>query len=299
MLLSFHLLSLLNLLQEFLSRPTAPADWWDPPNEHVLGGRDLHRDIHGTWLGVTKDGRVAVLTNFQDDSAPMEGVRSRGAMVNAFLTHRPETAPSTKDFVKDLIDENVVQGVGGFSLVCGRAGRPLAVVSNRTPSTEGVAWIATEPGQIFGLSNAAFGDKTWPKVLDGEKLMAAAISKAVKEDLDEDQLIHEMLALLSNDTLPRLSKRKKEDEKSYLEYLRMSVFIPAVGGTIGNERADEIAATKTDRPITIGTPTSGAYGTQKQSIILFGHDRQCTFFERSVHEPPESRDRHFKFHYPL
>ncbi|MCJ1472755.1 hypothetical protein MMC13_001404 [Lambiella insularis] len=293
-----YALILIDNRDEYLGRPTAPADWWDPSNDHVLGGRDLHRDVHGTWLGVTRDGRVAVLTNFRDDAAPMEGARSRGAMVNAFLTQPADSASTTRDFVSDLISENGLQGVGGFSLICGRVGEPLAVVSNRTPSTEGAAWIATQPGQIFGLSNASFGDKTWPKVIEGEKLMSAAMARAVKEDFSEDQLINEMLELLSTDTLPRLSEsEKKEGWESYLKYLRTSIFIPAIGGTAENTKADEIAAADTDQQIAVGTATSGVYGTQKQSVVLFGHDGQCIFFERSVFEPSPSRDRHFTFNY--
>jgi len=42
-------LILLNNRDEFLHRPTARATWWEPPNAHVLGGRDMHRSEHGTW----------------------------------------------------------------------------------------------------------------------------------------------------------------------------------------------------------------------------------------------------------
>lgn len=45
-------LILLNNRDEFLHRPTAPADWWDPPYDYVLGGRDLHRCEHGTWYAI-------------------------------------------------------------------------------------------------------------------------------------------------------------------------------------------------------------------------------------------------------
>jgi uncharacterized protein with NRDE domain len=48
-------------LQEYLHRPTAEATWWPSPDSQVLGGYDLHRPAHGTWLGVTRQGRIAAL----------------------------------------------------------------------------------------------------------------------------------------------------------------------------------------------------------------------------------------------
>ncbi|MCJ1379830.1 hypothetical protein MMC17_002933 [Xylographa soralifera] len=292
-----YALILIDNRDEYLNRPTAQADWWDFPNQHVLGARDLQRDVHGTWLGVTIDGRVAVLTNFSDNSGLIHGSRSRGAMVNAYLTEPAMPMLKTEDFVRELINQNNISGVGGFSLVCGRVGEPLAVVSNRTSSAERVAWVATKEGQTVGLSNAAFSDRSWPKVLTGENLMDAAIAKAVSEDLNEDQLIQEMLALLSRDTLPRLENSEKEEPWiSILKYLRLSIFIPLVTGqTAESASADEIAAAKGDNPIIVNGPESGMYGTQQQSVLLFDHDGQCTFFERSVFGTEGSKDRKFQF----
>ena len=283
--------------QEYLGRPTAPAEWWEPPNQHVLAGRDLQREVHGTWFGVTRDGRVAVLTNFQDDSRPFEGAISRGAIVNSFLTQQPESVLSTADFVARLLEDGI-QGVGGFSLVCGRAGEPLAVISNRTPSADGIAWVASGPGETVGLSNAAFGDRSWQKVVDGERLLAATIAKAINSELPEEELIEKLLEVLSTDTLPRLKVEKKAKEfNSYLKYLRTSIFIPPIGGEVTNRRkGDEIATARGDEPIVVNGPMTGTYGTQKQSVLLVDYHGQCTFLERSLFEVPETQDRKFSFH---
>ncbi|MCJ1414092.1 hypothetical protein MMC32_000417 [Xylographa parallela] len=292
-----YALILIDNRDEYLNRPTARADWWDPPNQHVLGARDLQRDVHGTWLGVTTDGRVAVLTNFRDDVGLIHGSRSRGAMVNAYLTEPTERMLKTEDFVSELINENNISGVGGFSLICGRIGEPLAVVSNRTSNADGVSWVATKEGQTVGLSNAAFSDRSWPKVLTGESLMEAAITKAVSEDFNEDQLIQEMLALLSRDTLPRLENSEKEEPWiSILKYLRLSIFIPLVAGQAAeSSRADEIAAAKSDNQIIVNGPESGMYGTQQQTVVLFDHNGQCTFFERNLYGAKDLMDRKFQF----
>ena len=283
--------------QEFLNRPTAPAASWDHPNQHVIGGRDLEREVQGTWLGVTKDGRVAVLTNFREEGQVVQGKRSRGAMVNAFLCQPPDSALSTEDFVQHLLGDVGFQGVGGFSLVCGRIGKPLAVISNRTASAEGVAWVANKTGETVGLSNAAFGDRSWPKVVDGEKLLDALITRSINEKYTKERLTEELLNLLSTDTLPKY--KAEDDFETFIEELRKSIFIPAIGGhATQNSNADEIASAKSRSSVSVSTPMSGAYGTQKQSVILVDHDGKVTFTERSLFDgkmESHVKDRVFQF----
>lgn len=47
---------------EFYERPTAVAGFWED-HPTILAGRDLLQ--MGTWLGVTKTGRFAALTNYR------------------------------------------------------------------------------------------------------------------------------------------------------------------------------------------------------------------------------------------
>ena len=46
---------------EFFARPTRVAQWWQ--DRDLLAGRD--EQAGGTWLGVTRGGRFAALTNFR------------------------------------------------------------------------------------------------------------------------------------------------------------------------------------------------------------------------------------------
>ena len=292
--------------QEYLNRPTAPVAWWSSPNEHVLGGHDLLRNAHGTWLGVTKDGRIAVLTNFREQGDMAEGAVSRGAMVNAFLTQAPDAVEDTEKFVQKLIDGEGVRGVGGFSLLCGKMGQPLAVVSNRTPSIEGVTWIATGKGQTGGLSNAAYGDRSWPKVVQGEELLASATKMSIKRGDNKEQFIEEMMRILSTDTLPKRGENEGWDR--YVMQLRNSIFIPVLGGEGRNGvKVDDIASSEDRRcvgspkPSSTGTAMSGVYGTQKQTVVLMDNDRRVTFVERTLYDDlarptlEYGRDRVFEF----
>lgn len=212
-------------------------------------------------------------------------------MVNAFLTQPANPTKTIENFVVDLVSGAGLKGVGGFSLVCGNVGGRLAVVSNRTPDVEGVKWIAESRGETIGLSNAAFGDGTWGKVLNGKKLMNAAIAKSVARNDSASKLIEEMMEVLCVDTLP---KRETGDGwESYVKELRHSIFIPMIGGEGMDEMsADQVAAAGSEN-IVIGMDLdsdsklhdalSGLYGTQTQTVILIDHEGQVTFTERSLY----------------
>ena len=296
-------------LQEYLNRPTARAAWWDSPNDHVLGGRDLLREIRGTWLGITKAGRIAVLTNFREQGQEYRGAISRGAMANAFLMQPPNELQDTKDFVKTLVENEGVSGIGGFSLVCGKIGEPLAVISNRTPDVKSTQWVAKTPGETVGLSNAAFGDRSWPKVVEGERLLASLISRDSENSSGKGQLVEEMMQILSIDTLPR--RKKDEDFDSYIFQLRNSILIPVIGGEgIDGTQADSIASANNTQQIRVTgssrTPKDnvgmgGFYGTQKQTVLLVDHKGHATFVERTLYDergrniPEQERDLVFEF----
>ncbi|KAI4274567.1 MAG: hypothetical protein LQ337_003835 [Flavoplaca oasis] len=304
-----YALVLINNRDEYLSRPTAAAEWWPTPNDHILGGRDLLRPVQGTWLGITRQGRLAVLTNFREEGQVIQEARSRGAMVNAFLMQDKHSIEDTESFARNLVEGEGVTGVGGFSLVCGKAGQPLAVISNRTPSVEGLTWIAQQKDETVGLSNAAFDDRSWPKVKDGEALMKSVIDRSLRNNDDQASLVEALMQLLSTDTLP--NKKEGQGWKSYLRVLTKSIFIPVVGGEgMDHKHADEMAAGKTDEsvpvqrqtnPIKSQKGTSGLYGTQKQTVVLVDHQGHVTFVERTLYDeeahPVEGsgRDRWFEF----
>jgi uncharacterized protein with NRDE domain len=94
---------------EFKDRPTAPLAAW--PGGRVVAGRDLVAG--GTWLGVTRDGRFAALTNFRDPCARRVGVRSRGLLVAGFLegdAGAEQYARSAVESRDDYADFNLLVG---------------------------------------------------------------------------------------------------------------------------------------------------------------------------------------------
>ena len=169
-------------------------------------------------------------------------------MINAFLKQSTEEEHDTEAFIKKLLHGDDLKGIGGFSLICGKVGEPLAVISNRTPSVEGVTWIARKNGETVGLSNATFSNKSWPKVNDGKKLMTAAIARSVAHKDNKRKFVEEMMSLLSIDTLPK--KKNGETWDAFIKELRLSILIPRLGGEgMDDMKAEDIATARSEQPL--------------------------------------------------
>jgi uncharacterized protein with NRDE domain len=143
---------------EYLDRPTAPLHRWSlADGTEVVGGRDL-RD-GGTWLGLSPQGRVAMLTNVRQ-AIVGPGARSRGELVTRWLQGNGD-----EDRFAEGVDP---EAYGGFNLVVGDfQARRWSWMSNRHPdqpheSRPVALHRRTLGGGVYGLSNASL-DTPWPK----------------------------------------------------------------------------------------------------------------------------------------
>jgi uncharacterized protein with NRDE domain len=260
---------------------------------------------------VTRQGRIAVLTNYREENEKLvEGARSRGLIPNAWLKSDPAAGESTEQFARRMIEEDGVKGVGGFSLCYGfvqdvvkaaRDGKSkgLAIVSNRTPDAQGVIRLLGKEGETHALSNAAYGDRTWPKVVNGEAWTKKAIQQSVAAKETRDQLVERLLAILSTDTMPR--QKENEDWDMYMNQLRHSIFIPAIGRDHLEEHkmpAHEIGDVVKQKA---ADATSGCYGTQKNIVVMVDKEGKMHYFERTLFDREAkpigkgSGDRTFEF----
>ncbi len=169
---------------EFFSRRTAAADFWEDASE-VLAGRDL--EAGGTWLGITRQGRFAALTNFRDPARIRQGAPSRGDLVSRYL--RGSEPPQA--FLQTLAP--VAANYSGFNLVFGDRDS-LWYFSN---CGEGAGQLAAG---IYGLSNHLL-DTPWPKVARGKSALGAALLALPDEGPLFSLLRDERIA--PDDTLPR------------------------------------------------------------------------------------------------
>lgn len=150
---------------EFYNRPTAPAAvWFDAPE--VLAGKDLAAG--GTWLGLTKQGRFAAVTNYRDPRQPVKE-KSRGRLTRNFLVG----ADSPPDYLQKISAEK--ENYAGFNLLVGDFGgeSKLFYYSNR-----GAAALQLSAG-IYGLSNHLL-DTAWHKVEESKTRFAKVLRNSIE-----------------------------------------------------------------------------------------------------------------------
>jgi uncharacterized protein with NRDE domain len=303
-------LILIDNRDEFVNRPTAVANWWPSPHQNVLGGCDLLREVQGTWLGVTKTGKMAVLTNFREENQKPagEGV-SRGAIIREFLTD--VDGAKVGEWVKSVVNTGTARDAGGFSLVCGNVGDALAVISNRAQDGDDVPWVLGST-QTVGLSNASFKDRSWKKVTMGEEGMLEAIRASIDEGESEDALVERFLELLSQDTLPRSGDGEGGGLEAHILDLRNTIFVPPLGRrSMAGLSEDEMRAARKNEGVRVIEPANvrngvklgvdGIYATQKQTVVLIDHDDNVRFVERTLFDdksisiPPGEGDVDIRF----
>lgn len=142
---------------EYYERPTRSLSYWEDAPE-VLAGRDMKNS--GTWMGVTRTGRIAAITNYRDPASVMDHAPSRGLLASTFLT---DTRPP-KAFLEAI--SNDAHRYNGFNLLVGNLFE-IYYFSNKANEIKRL-----EPG-LYGLSNHLL-DTPWPKVARGKAAFSAA-----------------------------------------------------------------------------------------------------------------------------
>lgn len=181
---------------EYYERPTAAADFW-ADNPDILAGKDLRAG--GTWLGITRKGRIGAITNYRDPASLKKGSPSRGNLVRDYLTGRKNPVDFLAGLGKNAGRHN------GFNLIVGDKDA-LYWYSNRG---EGTRYLT--PG-IYGLSNHLL-DTPWPKVTRAKEIFKKLLTN--KKDPSPDALF----TILADQTTP--DDKSLPDTGVGLEWERM------------------------------------------------------------------------------
>src|SRR5262245_55923205 len=109
---------------ESYDRPSASADFWqDDPR--IYGGRDLEQS--GTWLGLSRSGRFAAVTNYRERPKRGKMHRSRGELTARYLRGGETPAAYLEHTMRSAA------AYGPFSLLVGNDSE-LWYSSNRAPT---------------------------------------------------------------------------------------------------------------------------------------------------------------------
>ena len=136
---------------EFYDRPTMRAHFWnDSPS--ILAGKDMQAG--GTWLGITKTGRISAITNFREGLQQKDNAPTRGLLPTDYL--RGKINPL--DYLN--IVKQKANNYNGFNLILGDV-ENLYYFSNMQNSIEKL-----ENG-IYGLSNGLL-NSNWPKIVESK-----------------------------------------------------------------------------------------------------------------------------------
>jgi uncharacterized protein with NRDE domain len=155
-------LRLISNRDEFFDRPTQPMQWWGHSRQRVLSGRDERAG--GTWLAMSMNGRVALVTNFRRGLPEASKPRSRGELPLGWLTCTDPLAWARGVSADQYAPFNLI----GLDLR-----HAFAVWMHHGSSTEPRFELLT--AGLYGLSNGLLNE-AWPK--------SETLRQALTKDLD-------------------------------------------------------------------------------------------------------------------
>lgn len=153
---------------EFFARPAARLGWWTPEagGPAILAGRDL--EAGGTWLGLTAQGRLAMVTNVRNPSRLDPTAPSRGQIVPQWLSGREAT--------DRFWMRTALSGYNGFNLIAADFKRGECFWASN---------LSAHPQRLergtYAVSNALL-DTAWPKTNTLKVRLRDALSLADSVD---------------------------------------------------------------------------------------------------------------------
>ncbi|KAM6965056.1 transport and Golgi organization protein 2 homolog [Aplochiton taeniatus] len=239
---------------ELYNRPSKAADFWSS-NSDILSGLDQENGKEGgSWLGISKKGKLAALTNYLEGK-PNPDAQGRGFLVSSYLTDNLDSY----SYLKKVSAEG--HQYNGFNLltadfkanedtVCyyGNRGSPEPIRLNSGHSLAICVFVSVG---IYGLSNSLL-ETPWNKLVHGKRLFTSVVNQS----LPSDSLVQELLNVLNNQELNSPDPAQESQGQGYTRPLLQALSAVCV--------------------------RSPHYGTRTNTIILIDAVGNVTFTERTM-----------------
>ncbi|KAM4745971.1 transport and Golgi organization protein 2 homolog isoform 1-T1 [Anableps anableps] len=230
---------------ELYNRPSKAANFWGS-NGEILSGLDLEDGKEGgSWLGISKRGKLAAITNYMEGQLN-PNAQGRGFLVSNYLMDKDVDCYS---YLKKVSAEGHLYN--GFNLITAefKAKQDTVCYYGNRGSAEP---IHLNPAGIYGLSNSLL-DTPWKKLLRGKQNFTSVVND---QTLSCDGLVQELLNVLNNEELntpdPIQEKQGDTYSKSMIQALS-AVYV-----------------------------RSPHYGTRTNTVILVDAEGNVTFTERTM-----------------
>ncbi|MBA4108678.1 MAG: hypothetical protein C0487_03660 [Leptothrix sp. (in: Bacteria)] len=235
--------------EEFFDRPANRLAWWEPGQgaPSILGGRDLQAG--GTWLGLTAQGRLGVVTNVRDPSQVDKDAPSRGEIVPLWLQG---DTPMNR-----LWPRLAMSGYNGFNLLTVDFAEGEAYWVNNTKLYP----QRLERG-LYGVSNAGL-NTPWPKVQTLKTRMKAALNGAT----DLDGLVVKLFEALTDPTIAPDDKLPFTGVPLEWERLLSAAFVRSPDGQYGT-RCSTLVITERVNKRLITHVLERTYSNQSSMALL-------------------------------
>ena len=171
--------------EENYERPTDQASFWHN-DANILAGKDRLYD--GTWVGITKLGKFAALTNSLKELNSTNEFQKRGSLVSDFLSGTDDAYSYLKNKIIPF-----AKNYKPFNLIAGTLKGSFWYYSNVNSNMSNPILLNKETNKIYSLSNWVL-DTSWPRAEYGKKKIETTILN------DQSNLIENLFEIMCDET---------------------------------------------------------------------------------------------------
>ncbi|XP_067862227.1 transport and Golgi organization protein 2 homolog isoform X2 [Heptranchias perlo] len=202
----------------------------------------------GTWLGMSKKGKFAALTNYLQPTVNLNAL-GRGHLVANFLTEEEDSLT----YLKKISSQGHLYN--GFNLITADFNNTKGDMMCYYGNKSGQEPNALEPG-IYALSNSLL-ETPWKKLVHGKKLFTDAIKQS--NELSPENLVQELINVMNNEEFQLPAADIEEQGQDFIRPIIKEVSALFV--------------------------RTSSYGTRTNTVILVDAKGHVTFTERTMLKP--------------